>query len=140
MAKKSKTSKKNKKKGISQEKLHGLTFRLVGIAMWLLLLALVLSVGIIGTQRMYSFGYQVFTDEDRDAEDKDIEIIIGEDAGKLSIALQLEKQGLIDSAAVFLAQSFIFDLDVNPGTYVINLRDSSRQLLETFDKGADSTS
>ncbi len=140
MAKKSKTSKKNKKKGISQEKLHGLTLKLVGIAMWLLLLALVLSLGIIGTQRMYSFGYQVFTDEDRNAEDKDIEITIGEDAGTFAIAVQLENQGLIDSAAVFIAQSVIFELDVNPGTYVINLKDSSRQLLETFNKGPDGTS
>lgn len=137
MADKSKKSKQRKKRGISQEKLHGITLRLVGSAMWLLLLALVLSVGIIGTQRMYRFGYQVFSDEDRDAEDKDIEITIGDGASTFSIAVQLENQGIIDSAAVFITQSVIFELDVNPGTYVINLKTSSRELLETFDKGPD---
>lgn len=138
MKKKGTIAKQNTKHRISHEKLHGMTISLVSNALWALLVAVVLFVGIIGSKRLYLFGYQVFAKETRQVESKQLEITIGEDAGVLSVGQQLEKNGIIDDAYIFFVQSLIFDLDVKPGTYVIDTQNSSRELLEIFNKGPES--
>lgn len=138
MKKKGTMAKQNTKRRISYEKLHGMTIRMVSNALWALLVAVVLFLGIIGSQRVYRFGYQVFTSEPRQVESKQLEITIGEGATVLSVGKQLEKNGIIDDAYVFFAQSVIFELDVQPGTYVIDLQNTSRELLEIFNKGPES--
>ncbi len=138
MSKKGTIAKQNTKHRISQEKLHGMTLRLVSNALWILLAALALFVGIIGAQQMYSFGYRVFQREERQVESRQLEIIIGEDADTLSVGRQLEKNGIIEDAYVFWVQSIIFSLEVKPGTYVIDVKNSSRELLEIFNRGPES--
>lgn len=138
MKKKGTIAKQNKKHRISHEKLHGMTISLVSNALWALLAAMVLFLGIIGYKYLYSFGYRVFAKETRQVEAQQLQITIGENAGVLEVGQQLEKQGIIDSAYVFYAQSVIFDLDVLPGTYLIDMQNTSRELLELFNKGPES--
>lgn len=138
MKKKGTIAKQNTKHRISQEKLHGMTISLVSNALWTLLVAVVLFLGIIGSKQVYRFGYQVFAKETRQVESKQLEITIGEDASVLSVGRQLEKSGIIDDAYVFYAQSIIFDLDIQPGTYIIDVQNTSRELLEIFNKGPES--
>jgi cell division protein YceG involved in septum cleavage len=139
MNKKETTVKQNKKHGISQERLHGMTISMVSNALWALLVAVVLFLGIMGAQQLYQFGYKVFSKETAPASENQIEITIKEDAGTLAVGRQLEKNGIIDDAYVFYAQSLIFDLKVIPGTYVIDEHCTSRDLLEQLSKGPESS-
>jgi cell division protein YceG involved in septum cleavage len=138
MKKKETIVKQNKKHRISQEKLHGMTISMVTNALWALLVAMVLFFGIIGAQQMYRFGYKVFAKETHQESERQLEITIGENAGTLSVGRQLEKSGIIDDAYVFYAQSMIFELKIQPGTYVIDEKSTSRELLEQFAKGPES--
>lgn len=128
-----------KRPHMSQGKMHGLVLKMVGNSLWALLMAVFIFIGIIGGRSLYDFGYRVFANEGEDEDkDKDIEqfvISISEGSTVLGVGLQLQNQGFIDDAYVFLAQSIIFELDVNPGTYTISKEDSSRELLETFNLG-----
>lgn len=128
---------KKKKSHMSQEKLHALAFRIVSNALWALFLAIFLFVGILGAKKMYSFGYQVFAKETRHVASEELYVTIGEGSTTWEVASQLKENGLIDDAAVFVTQSFIFDLDVNPGTYTVNRNYTSRQLLEIFNNGPE---
>ncbi len=139
MKKKATIVKQNTKHKISQEKLHGMSLSLISNALWVLLGTLALFVGIIGAQQMYSFGYKVFDREERDVDSAVVEITIDEGADVLTVGEELEENGIIDSAYVFFAQSVIFDLDVLPGTYEIDIKSSSREILETFNDGPEST-
>lgn len=126
-----------RKRKISQGKLHGITIYLVSSAMWILLLAVVIFVGILGAKKAYSFGYQVFADKQRMVDGQDVSITIGNDTNALAVGKQLEKNGIIDDAYVFYVQSILFDVDIQSGTYTVNTQDSSRAILEKFDKGPE---
>lgn len=133
MAKEPKQPKKKNK--MSQTKLHGLTYEMISQSVWLLVAAILVFVVIIGTGYAYEFGYAVFSNKDRDVQSSQVTINVLENSSVMTVGKQLEAAGIIDSANVFLVQSKLFKLEVKPGTYTFDMRDSSRKLLEMFNAG-----
>ena len=128
---------KKKKGKLSKDRLQGLTLRLLSDAMWMLIIAVLLFIGIVGAKGMYSFGYSVFTGNPKSAPSEELSVTIEDGASVRQVAKQLKDENLIDDVNVFVAQSAIFDLKVKPGTYTVNRNNTSRQLLEVFNNGPE---
>ena len=128
-----------KKKKMSTEEIHGLTYNMVTHALWILFtVAFVLAI-VYGAKRAYDFGYAVFSTKDRAVRGTEVTISILEGSSVMTVGRQLEKNGYLDDCYVFWAQSVLFDYEVNPGVYTFNSKSSSRALLELFDKGPETT-
>lgn len=112
-----------------------ISMKLMEYALWVLVFVVVICAGIYGTKAIYNLGYEVFDRNQRNVESRDLSITIAEGQTTGEVAKALEEAEVIDSAFVFKIQGILFDLDVKPGTYIVNTKASSLELFEKLNEG-----
>ena len=99
------------------------------IVIAILIIAFVLLACYFG----YRFGRVVFTDEpmtNSSANEILYSLTVTKGESVLSIGNDLEKHGVIESGLVFFVQSKVYGCKIDPGTYEVSSRKSSKAILK----------
>lgn len=89
-----------------------------------------------GITKGYEFGYEIFHSKPLTKQcevSEEIEITKSDSA--FEIGRTLEEKKIISSAAVFWAQSWLYELEIRPGTYCVGSDMSSKDILTMLDIG-----
>lgn len=81
----------------------------------------------------YHFGQAIFTDEsmtNNRATNITYELTVTKGESVYTIGRELEKNGIIESGLAFLAQTKIYDCKIDPGTYTVSSRQSSKDIVK----------
>lgn len=99
------------------------------VAVFVLILLGIIYLG----QIAYHYTHEVFSDEAfEEAPGRDVVLNVSEDTGTEQLAKVLEKNGLIEDAAVFRIQMKVADFDgpVKAGTYHLNTSMTPNEMLK----------
>lgn len=109
----------------------------VGIAVKIVLLALLVLVLIFTGRRAYTFGYQIFAQEAMsEAPGKKVAVAITKDMSFGEIAKLLEEKKLIKDKNVFRIQYLLSEYkgEIEPGSYVLNTSQTAEEMLRVLSR------
>lgn len=109
----------------------------VGIAVKIVLLALLVLVLIFTGRRAYTFGYQIFAQEAMsEAPGKKVAVTITKDMSFSEIAKLLEEKKLIKDKNVFRIQYLLSEYkgEIEPGSYVLNTSQTAEEMLRVLSR------
>lgn len=99
-------------------------------------LLVVLALLIKGSTKAYSFGYAVFMDEAMDTEEnaREVTVTISDGDSVLDIGKMLERRGLINSAYVFVVQSYCYEdgRNLKPGNYDLTTDMNAKEMMNAI--------
>lgn len=104
-------------------------FHFLKIALAIVGLAAVILASYFG----FHFGQAVFTDEsmtNNRATNISYELVVEKGDKVLKIGRELEKNGIIESGLAFWVQSKLYDCRIETGTYTVNSRNSSKEIIK----------
>ena len=109
----------------------------VGIAVKIVLLAVLVLALIFTGRQAYTFGYQIFAQEAMsEAPGKKVAVTITKDMSFGEIAKLLEEKKLIKDKNVFRIQYMLSEYkgEIEPGSYVLNTADEMLKVLSRADE------
>ena len=110
------------------------------IAVRVILWALIVLAAVRGSAVAYGFGHSVFYESAIDpAPGKDVSVTFARGTDMAEAAALLKQKGLIRGEWQLRVQAAFFSLKVKPGTYTLNTSQTSREILEILNSGADET-
>ena len=99
----------------------------------IILAVLLLVVGVLLAAASYYMGRQVFTDEpvsDSRTTAVTYDITIEQGESTLLVGWDLSRHGVIRSGIAFFIQSKVYDCKIAPGTYSVNSKSSSKEIIK----------
>ena len=97
-------------------------------------LIMIIFLYIVGTKG-FEFGEKVFAVQGiEEAPGRDISVIIPAGSSKMEVGRLLKNYGLIDDPYVFMVQSYIYELDIYPGTHNLNTSYSPEDIMIALSK------
>ena len=86
---------------------------------------------VIAAKRAYKFGYGIFDFTPvANAPGEDIVVTIQEDMSARKVGKLLEEKGLIRDDMIYWVQSFVYEYDPAPGTYLLNTSETLDEMME----------
>ena len=120
------------------EQLNRISAGILGIALRILLYALLLFALYRGVQAAYQFGHDAFYEQSvEEPPGRDIRVTVAADMNMFRTAELLKRKGLIDNVWAFRAQALFFGLDLRAGTYVLNTSETVKEILERLNAGPE---
>ncbi len=109
------------------------------ISIRMLKYVIMIVVAIICATAAYSFGTKVFSNEAMEAEPgTDMSFTFAEGTTIKMVGDTLEEYQVIDDSAIFMVQSYIYDVkSIEPGTYLFNTSQSSEEIFKTIAAGPE---
>ena len=113
---------------------------LTGFAGRVIVIALLVLACAYGLKTSYDFGHDIFYQEPVEAEPgQDKNIKIGQDETLDSVASLLKDEGLIRNEIAFKVQGILYEVDINPGEYILNTSMTTKEILEKFMEAPEET-
>ena len=112
------------------KEINKITGTIISISGKLIIYAVVIMLLVEGVTKGYAFGHEVFyATAMSEAPGKDITVTIGEDTSLSEVAGDLHQLGLVNNKYAVIIQSYFYDYEVYPGTYVLNTSLTSKEIL-----------
>ena len=82
----------------------------------------------------FEFGALIYTEDGMDSkgQGKEIEVTIPVDSTTSEIASILKENNLIENGLVFIIQTYLYEADINSGTYTLSTEYSPEELIDAL--------
>lgn len=111
---------------------------IINISTKVIIVALALILLYLGINYGFRFGRSLFyADPPEEAPGRDLEITITDYDTNESVAQKLYEAGAISDERSFVIQSILYDMQLFPGTYVVNTSETIRNMILSIDENAD---